>query len=243
MGRTAAQFSELQSLVQQCFLDRDKDDGWEWTFDTQNGFTVKKLSQIIDGVIFGRENNNVESLRNRLVPKKIEVFIWRARRGRIPVRVELDKRGIDLHSLRCPVCDGDIETVEHILFTCNFAKEVWLKVLKWWGYGSSIFGYEDIFLGTFGSSAFDNKRKIWQAVCWIVCYLSQGALKTETETRKACQVGVVAQARGQPPVTNQTPLYPSIPSLLMEIQSLSFDWISRRHKKHKMDWHSWFNNP
>ncbi|XP_071727188.1 uncharacterized protein [Rutidosis leptorrhynchoides] len=179
------------------------------------------MSQVIDGVILERENNNVESVRNCLVPKKIEIFIWRARRGRIPVRVELDKRGIDLHSLRCPVYDDGIETVDHILFKCNFAKDIWLKVLNWWGYGPSNFGYEDMFLGTFGSSACDNKCNVWQAVCWIACYLIWKNMNFKVFKNKAS----------------------TVPSLLMEIQALSFDWISRRHKKHKMDWHSWFNNP
>ncbi|XP_071687034.1 uncharacterized protein [Rutidosis leptorrhynchoides] len=81
-----------------------------------------------------------------------------------------DKRGIDLNSVRCPICDGDIEMVEHILFSCQVAKDIWAKVLKWWGYNSAIFGFEDIFNGTFDCVAQDHKKNQWQAVCWVVCY-------------------------------------------------------------------------
>ncbi|XP_071713984.1 uncharacterized protein [Rutidosis leptorrhynchoides] len=99
--------------------------------DCNGVYSVSNLVEIIDGTALASHTDSMETLRNRLVPKKIEVFIWRARRGRIPVRLELDKRGIDLHSTRCPVCDGDLESVEHVLFLCRFAKDIWGKVLNW----------------------------------------------------------------------------------------------------------------
>ncbi|XP_071740621.1 uncharacterized protein [Rutidosis leptorrhynchoides] len=178
------------------------------------------MSKLIDSITLVRENSAVETLRNRLVPKKVEIFIWRARRGRIPVRLELDKRGIDLHSVRCPVCDGGIESVEHILFSCQFAQDVWLKVLNWWGYNTSIFGFDDIFNGTFGSLATDNKKFLWQAVCWIVCYL-------------------LWKNRNEKVFKNKIR---AVPSLNLEIQTLSFDWLSRRQNWHKLEWHNWIKN-
>ncbi|XP_071712407.1 uncharacterized protein [Rutidosis leptorrhynchoides] len=141
------------------------------------------------------------ALNRRPVFPSVEVFIWRARLGRIPVRFELDKRGIDLNSVRCPICDGDIETVEHILFSCQVAKDIWAKVLKWWGYNSAIFGFEDIFNGTFGGVAQDHKKNQWQAVCWVVCYIlwknrNAKVFKNKLET---------------------------VPSLFSEVQVLSYD--------------------
>ncbi|GJV57528.1 RNA-directed DNA polymerase, eukaryota, reverse transcriptase zinc-binding domain protein [Tanacetum coccineum] len=53
-------------------------------------------------------------------------------RGRIPVRVELDKRGIDLDSILCPCCDSVVETCEHSLVLCNFAMSVWEMFCRWW---------------------------------------------------------------------------------------------------------------
>nr|GEU52715.1 RNA-directed DNA polymerase, eukaryota, reverse transcriptase zinc-binding domain protein [Tanacetum cinerariifolium] len=37
---------------------------------------------------------------------------------------------IDLDSIRCPVCDNDLETEKHILVKCDIAKSVWNDVLK-----------------------------------------------------------------------------------------------------------------
>ncbi|XP_071729150.1 uncharacterized protein [Rutidosis leptorrhynchoides] len=217
MGRTNSELNELRDTVRNLQLTEGKKD----CSVKDILYTVKDCSVLVDKVILPRAVNSIESLRNGLVPKKVEVFIWRARLGRIPVRFELDKRGIDLNSVRCPICDGDIETVEHILFSCQVAKDIWAKVLKWWGYNSVIFGFEDIFNGTFGGVAQDHKKNQWQAVCWVVCYIlwknrNAKVFKNKLETG---------------------------PSLFSEVQVLSYDWISRRCKGHIMDWLQWFSHP
>ncbi|XP_071686502.1 uncharacterized protein [Rutidosis leptorrhynchoides] len=221
MGRTNSELNELRDTVRNLQLNEGKKDCWSWNLNSKGIYTVKDCSVLVDKVILPRAVNSIESLRNGLVPKKVEVFIWRARLGRIPVKFELDKRGIDLNSVRCPICDGDIETVEHILFSCQVAKDIWAKVLKWWGYNSAIFGFEDIFNGTFGCVAQDHKKNQWQAVCWVVCYIlwknrNAKVFKNKLET---------------------------VPSLFSEVQVLSYDWISRRCKGHIMDWLQWFSHP
>ncbi|XP_071700057.1 uncharacterized protein [Rutidosis leptorrhynchoides] len=150
----------MSELLQGAAVVENKPDSWCWKLDGNRVFSVKKLVELFDGVLLASSIDNVETLRNRLIPKKIEVFIWRARRGRIPVRIELDKRGIDLHSIRCPMCDEDLESVEHILFSCSFAKDISGKVLNWWGYSSANFIFSDIFDGTFGSFASNDKKGI-----------------------------------------------------------------------------------
>ncbi|XP_071713623.1 uncharacterized protein [Rutidosis leptorrhynchoides] len=88
--------------------------------------------------------------------------------GRIPVRVELDKRGIDLDSVRCTVCDNDLETVEHILLKCSFAKDTWNRVFRWWGIDRPLYScLEEMFIGDIGGS----KSMLWQAVEWVSGYL------------------------------------------------------------------------
>ncbi|XP_071708073.1 uncharacterized protein [Rutidosis leptorrhynchoides] len=221
MGRTNSELNELRDTFRNLQLTEGKKDCWSWNLNSEGTYTVKDCSVLVDKVILPHAVNSIESLRNGLVPKKVEVFIWRARLGRIPVRFELDKRGIDLNSVRCPICDDDIETVEHILFSCQVAKDIWAKVLKWWGYNSAIFGFEDIFNGTFGCVAQDHKKNQWQAVSWVVCYIlwknrNAKVFKNKLET---------------------------VPSLFSEVQVLSYDWISRRCKGHIMDWLQWFSHP
>ncbi|GJS57295.1 ribonuclease H-like domain-containing protein [Tanacetum coccineum] len=47
---------------------------------------------------------NGGGLYSRLGEFKVNIFMWRALKGRLPVREELDKRGIDLDSVLCPSC-------------------------------------------------------------------------------------------------------------------------------------------
>ncbi|XP_071729199.1 uncharacterized protein [Rutidosis leptorrhynchoides] len=132
-GRSAGELDSLNGMLDAAILTLEKGDTWRWHLSNNGLFTTKELSILIDDKLLNAGTNCVETLRNNLVPKKVEVFVWRARRRRIPVLEELDKRGIDLHSLRCPVCDEDIETVEHSLIFSKHAYGVWAKVYDWWG--------------------------------------------------------------------------------------------------------------
>ncbi|GKB90683.1 reverse transcriptase domain, reverse transcriptase zinc-binding domain protein [Tanacetum coccineum] len=53
--------------------------------------------------------------------KKVNIFVWRALRGRLSVREELDKRGIDLDSVLYPSCNNAVESCAHSLVTCDLA--------------------------------------------------------------------------------------------------------------------------
>ncbi|GKB15075.1 RNA-directed DNA polymerase, eukaryota, reverse transcriptase zinc-binding domain protein, partial [Tanacetum coccineum] len=46
--------------------------------------------------------------------------------------VNLDRRDIDVGSILCPICLEDIETVNHIFFSCNMAKDLWSMFAIWW---------------------------------------------------------------------------------------------------------------
>lgn len=49
------------------------------------------------------------------------------------MRLELDKKGIDLDSILCPSCNDEVESVVHCLMSCNMAAKVWDEMCKWWG--------------------------------------------------------------------------------------------------------------
>ena len=46
--------------------------------------------------------------------------------------MNLDRKGIEVDSLLCPMCHEDIETVNHTFFNCEFAKDLWSHLAKWW---------------------------------------------------------------------------------------------------------------
>ncbi|XP_071726766.1 uncharacterized protein [Rutidosis leptorrhynchoides] len=51
------------------------------------------------------------TMQNNWLPQKFDIFIWRTLLKILPVRVELDKRGVDLESILHPVCNNEVETV------------------------------------------------------------------------------------------------------------------------------------
>ncbi|XP_071740285.1 uncharacterized protein [Rutidosis leptorrhynchoides] len=141
--------------------------------------------------------------------------------GRIPVRVELDKRDIDLDTVRCPNCDGDIETVGHIILNCPLAKDLWSRVVRWWNGGAIQYsGLDDMFIGK-SSGSNSNVSKLWQAIEWVCGYVLWKNRNLKVFEKKVC----------------------SVPMAFNEIQSKSFLWISSRAKNLQLDWNSWLLQP
>ncbi|GJY70865.1 RNA-directed DNA polymerase, eukaryota, reverse transcriptase zinc-binding domain protein [Tanacetum coccineum] len=92
-------------------------------------------------------------------------------KGRLPVREELDKRGIDLDSTLCPCCDSMVESCVHSLVLRNFSTSVWEKVFSWWKLGSvNAFSIGELFSSNGNIDILDCSILLWQAVIWTSGY-------------------------------------------------------------------------
>nr|GEY73959.1 putative RNA-directed DNA polymerase, eukaryota, reverse transcriptase zinc-binding domain protein [Tanacetum cinerariifolium] len=60
-----------------------------WMLGEDGKFTVKELSRLIEQKVLHVESGMHETLWNKLVPKKVNIFVWKALRGRLPVWVEV----------------------------------------------------------------------------------------------------------------------------------------------------------
>ncbi|GKA32658.1 zinc finger, CCHC-type containing protein [Tanacetum coccineum] len=110
-------------------------DTWRWTLQEDGKFTVNALTKMVEERLF-----------------------------RIPVRVELDKRGIDLDSILCPCCDSVVETCEHSLVVCNFAMSVWERVYRWWKVGDvNAFSIGELFASNGNVDIPNHAIRLWQA--------------------------------------------------------------------------------
>ncbi|XP_071713003.1 uncharacterized protein [Rutidosis leptorrhynchoides] len=198
--------------------DESKKDGWKWIWASDEIFTVRKLSLILDENSLAIGNNSTETIRNSLVPKKVEIFVWRTLKKRLPVRIER----VDLHSVRCPLCDDEIESLDHTFIFCSHAIKVWDRVFNWWGLGNlSNLSFNEILRGNAGVPMSNFGRKVWQAVEWVSAYhiwINRNNM-------------VFHGKSWNPPVA------------LNVIQSKSFEWISRRSKGKNIDWLIWLSNP
>ncbi|PWA71425.1 hypothetical protein CTI12_AA280940 [Artemisia annua] len=76
-------------------------------------FAVSSLRQCLDN-----------SILTPLEHIKIDIHSWRLINDRLPTRFNLDIRGIELDSIRCPVCDNAIETAQHLFMECSVSRTV-----------------------------------------------------------------------------------------------------------------------
>ncbi|GJR37931.1 reverse transcriptase domain, reverse transcriptase zinc-binding domain protein [Tanacetum coccineum] len=88
-------------------------DRWRWTLGEDGDFKVKILTSLIEEKILQVENDGHDTYWNKLVPKKVNVFVWREIKGRLLIRVELERRGIDLDFVLCACCNDSVETCTH----------------------------------------------------------------------------------------------------------------------------------
>ena len=57
---------------------------------------------------------------------------WRVAHGRLATKSNLQKRGVVLLSLSCPLCGEEDETEEHVFINCTVARSVLHDFGKWW---------------------------------------------------------------------------------------------------------------
>ncbi|KAJ0918143.1 putative reverse transcriptase zinc-binding domain-containing protein [Helianthus annuus] len=65
------------------------------------------------------------------VPIKCNIMPWRGNIDRLPTRVNLRRRNVDITSVMCPLYSDSEETVEHLFTACPVAFRVWLAFNVW----------------------------------------------------------------------------------------------------------------
>ncbi|GJZ81420.1 RNA-directed DNA polymerase, eukaryota, reverse transcriptase zinc-binding domain protein [Tanacetum coccineum] len=101
----------------------------KWTLDVSKGFSVASVRSLIDSHTL--DVGSLATRWNRSIPIKVNIFLWRLSLNKLPSRVNLDRKGIDVDSLLCPICHEDVETVNHIFFSCEMAKDLWPLLARW----------------------------------------------------------------------------------------------------------------
>ncbi|PWA39329.1 reverse transcriptase domain, Reverse transcriptase zinc-binding domain protein [Artemisia annua] len=129
-GREQSEFNDLQHEISSIILSSNQV-SWRWSLNPSGEFSVSALRAIIDSKLLGQTGTKLRW--NNLVPSKINILAWRIRNYRLATRANLDKRGIDLHSILCPFCEEKIEDEDHLFALCTFSRNIWDLIRKWWG--------------------------------------------------------------------------------------------------------------
>ncbi|GJV68852.1 RNA-directed DNA polymerase, eukaryota, reverse transcriptase zinc-binding domain protein [Tanacetum coccineum] len=127
-GAEMVQFFDLQVKVENIVLSNRGDTG-HWDLDS-SGFFVASVRAFIDSKNLDMSPISTRWIRS--IPIKVNIFIWRLMLNKLPSRVNLDRRGIDVGSILCPICQLDIEMINHIFFSYDMALDLWAKLARWW---------------------------------------------------------------------------------------------------------------
>ncbi|GJV46643.1 RNA-directed DNA polymerase, eukaryota, partial [Tanacetum coccineum] len=93
-------------------------------------FSVKFVCQLIDDSNLPKEE--VATRWVKVMPIKINVFARRVRLDKLPTRLNLSLKGIDISTIVCPLCHASVESGSHIFFSCPMARHLWRKLMRWW---------------------------------------------------------------------------------------------------------------
>ncbi|XP_071705148.1 uncharacterized protein [Rutidosis leptorrhynchoides] len=151
-GRTATELDSLNHLILSFNLTENKCDSWSWVLSNSKVFSSSSLREYIDDRLLPIPACSDKTLINKLVPQKISIFVWRALRNRLPVRLELDKKGIDLDSTRNKYTFG-------------------VDFFRWWG--SNIpndLNLKDLLHEKYLLPNNPLQARIWQASIWVCAY-------------------------------------------------------------------------
>ncbi|GJR65108.1 RNA-directed DNA polymerase, eukaryota [Tanacetum coccineum] len=93
-----------------------------WSLAKDDIFSVKEARRVIDDKIL--PSLATSTSWDKILPRKVNIFMWRLMLDRLPYRLNLSSHGIDIQSISCPSCNGNMESSNHIFFECDIALEV-----------------------------------------------------------------------------------------------------------------------
>ncbi|GJR12488.1 RNA-directed DNA polymerase, eukaryota [Tanacetum coccineum] len=128
-GVETQQLENIQDLVRSKVLS-NVDDRWAWDLNGDGDFCVKDARDLVDEVLLPKEN--VATRWIKTIPIKVNVFAWKLHLDRLPTRSNLLKRGIQVQSSLCPICNVLQEDTSHLFFSCDVALAISRLICRWW---------------------------------------------------------------------------------------------------------------
>nr|GFC62667.1 RNA-directed DNA polymerase, eukaryota [Tanacetum cinerariifolium] len=89
-------------------------DRWVWTLESSGEFSVAPLQKVIDEKRLSSVYSKTRWVK--YVPIKVNVLAWKIKMDVLLTRLNISRRGIDIHSITCPICDCGVESSEHLFF-------------------------------------------------------------------------------------------------------------------------------
>ncbi|GJU13564.1 RNA-directed DNA polymerase, eukaryota [Tanacetum coccineum] len=204
-GVEEAQLVSLHSRLASVSLS-NMSDRWFWSLDVSGSFSVKSTGNFIDEIFLPKAD--VPSRWVKVIPAKVNIYAWRVFLDKLPTRINLSIRGIEIPSILCPICNSSVESTSHIFFSCPMARLLWSKVFRWWEIDDSIFQNYNNWLYWLVNIRLPKHLKIFlEGLCYILWW-------TIRRFRNQLLFGAKTPCRGL---------------LFDEVVQMSFTWCSNRY--------------
>nr|GEY94259.1 RNA-directed DNA polymerase, eukaryota, reverse transcriptase zinc-binding domain protein [Tanacetum cinerariifolium] len=127
-GVEQVQYNALSDLVHAVTLV-PLSDRWVWSLESSGEFSVDSVRKVIDE----KRLSNVNTMTRwiKCVPIKVNVLAWKIKIVALPTRLNISRRGIDIDSILCPICDCGVKSSSHLFFSCSLARQVARKISLW----------------------------------------------------------------------------------------------------------------
>nr|GEV41844.1 putative RNA-directed DNA polymerase, eukaryota, reverse transcriptase zinc-binding domain protein [Tanacetum cinerariifolium] len=106
-GAEMTQFDDLKAVIGSVSL-MDQRDTWQWSLDVAGGFSMASARAFVDDTML--EADSVATRWNRTISIKVNVFLRRLHLNKLPSKVNLEMRGVQIESILCQTCQLDVET-------------------------------------------------------------------------------------------------------------------------------------
>ncbi|GJT11411.1 RNA-directed DNA polymerase, eukaryota [Tanacetum coccineum] len=106
------------------------EDRYVWTLESDGVFSVASIRKEIDGNRF--QDVSLPTRWVKSVPIKVNIIAWKVKSNALPTRFNISRRGMDIDSIVCPICNAGVESTNHIFFQCVVVRQIMRKISSWW---------------------------------------------------------------------------------------------------------------
>ncbi|GJT60835.1 RNA-directed DNA polymerase, eukaryota [Tanacetum coccineum] len=128
-GIEQSQFKKLTDLLIPIVLNPCPD-RWFWSLEGSGEFSVASIRRFIDDQRLLTVDS--KTLWIKSVPIKVNILAWKIKLEALPTRFNISRRGIEIDSILCPICDRGVESTRHIFFSCCLVRQIARKICSWW---------------------------------------------------------------------------------------------------------------
>ncbi|GJS70212.1 RNA-directed DNA polymerase, eukaryota [Tanacetum coccineum] len=128
-GGVEEQFDDLSALVHDVTL-APMSDRWNWALESSGEFSVASVRKVIDDKSLPEVDSKTRWIK--YVPIKVNVHAWKVKTDSLPTRFNVSRRGIDIDSIMCVICDNGAETSSHLFFSCRMVRQIVRMITRLW---------------------------------------------------------------------------------------------------------------